>query len=45
MIVRARACARRVRSDENFWASGRDGELSLENQEQGGLRLRWSIPL
>ena len=26
-------------------AHRRGGTLSLENQEQGGLRLRWSIPL
>jgi signal transduction histidine kinase len=26
-------------------AHSRDGTLTLENQEQGGLRLRWSIPL
>ena len=26
-------------------AASRGGTLTLENQEQGGLRLRWSIPL
>jgi signal transduction histidine kinase len=26
-------------------ADSRGGTLTLENQEQGGLRLRWSIPL
>jgi signal transduction histidine kinase len=26
-------------------AHSRGGTLTLENQEQGGFRLRWSIPL